>query len=145
MNCFLFLLVLFQDQGQCSANRLLPDLLPAAVKVVFPGESGIFVGIADEDRAHGVSEFIAGGAGQARDSHRRMGANDPSGTLRHGLGHRGGYSAMGVQNFHRNAENFVLNLVAIADNAPRKHSGSAAYLIAPAVVSLLNNKLFSKL
>ena len=89
--------VLLKDQGKRCVNGLIADVLPVSFKVVFPGEGGFFVGVADENRTHAVAEFIAAGACKAGDGDRRIRADDPPDALGHGLCHRAGDGSQRVE------------------------------------------------
>ena len=60
---------MLQNKSQCGFDGLIPHRFPVAGEVIFPRVGMRRVLIADENRSHTVSEFVAAGAGQARDRH----------------------------------------------------------------------------
>ena len=63
---------MLQNKSQCGFDGLIPHRFPVAGEVIFPRVGMRSVLIADENRSHTVSEFVAAGAGQTRDCHGRV-------------------------------------------------------------------------
>ena len=63
---------MLQNKSQCGFDGLIPHRFPVAGEVIFHRVGMRRVLIADENRSHTVSEFVAAGAGQTRDRHGRV-------------------------------------------------------------------------